>query len=80
MSKFEKNEKAIAEAENVLISGGKYVHTDYEENQTLHLEIHEKEGGDSMLMKRHIDQHMGIIKTKAKMEMHIESSMPCEVG
>ena len=63
MAKFEKKEKSIATAENTLIAEGKYVSADYEENHALHIEIHEK-GGDSMMMKRHIEAHANMMKDK----------------
>jgi len=62
-NKFESNEKKIAEAENILLEGGKYVCTDYNENHLLHLESHKK-GGDNMLVKRHIANHHQDIKNK----------------
>lgn len=63
-NKFEVNEKNIAQAENVLLQGGKYVCTDVSENHLLHLEVHKKDSGDNMLVKRHILNHQQDIENK----------------
>jgi len=43
--KFEDTERKIAQAENVLLENGKFVTSDFEENHLVHLEEHEKGGG-----------------------------------
>lgn len=76
-NKFEKQEKIMAEAENILLESGKYVSVNSEENHMAHNDVHEK-SGDSMLIKRHMKSHCDMMEIcmKAKMnEMGIETAM-----
>ena len=77
LEKFEKTERKIAQAENVLLEHGKLVSVDWEEDDIYHLEEHEK-GADNMPTKLHIKRHISNAEAKAqeKMSKHeVESSM-----
>lgn len=77
LKKFEDTERKIAQSENVLLSHGKSVSVDFEEDDTYHLEEHEK-GSDNMTTKLHIKRHLENHEEKIRIRMQkheIETSM-----
>ncbi len=75
--KFKDTEKKIAQAENILLSNGKYVTVEYEEDHPLHLEIHIADKNNNMMLKMHVKNHIERQEMIAKRKVE---SMDAEIA